>query len=604
MKKVNRLGLFVFYDRDSIVDDYVIYMLDDLIKNIDKLVIISNSKLSEDEKNKFNKYNANYIERENIGLDAGALCQYFNNNQEWLEYDEIVYLNDTFYGPIYPFKEVFSVMDKKDDLDFWGLTKGHCAKDEYKIFEDGIIPEHIQTFFMVFRKRLLNSDVFIDYWKNYDIDHMLTFHDVVTKHEITFTKYLADNGFKYDSYVKDTYSDSNYKRNFNNFAYGAATQIIKDKAPFLKRKNMAFNEGDMLYLTDVEDLKRAINYIKEETNYDVGLIWKNILRLYNLDSIKNAFGFFEIIDNIDSNKKEDISAIIKLENKYLIDDILSRLDIFKNYKILTKDREVYDRLKNEDIKVIYVSSNYKDKLIEVLSNIDSKYFTFIDIDDNQELINLIDISMGDIVINNLIKDKCYLSGLIDKLKDNNISMVYAPESINYDRFYSSIVWNYDLFMLVKEVLPNDKLIDYKCLPISFSTSFVSKSEVLKGIDFSLFNKVNDSDFVKVLAIVMSYYGTYMGMYPLIGCNREFALHRLNNYSTIVKKTYNAIYENNMYPVTYLEVLNKLKNMNKFKRIKKKIRGSIKNKYIWCLNHFYYPIRNRYRKYIKEYFSKK
>lgn len=533
MKKVNRLGLFVFYDRDSIVDDYVIYMLDDLIKNIDKLVIISNSKLSEDEKNKFNKYNANYIERENIGLDAGALCQYFNNNQEWLEYDEIVYLNDTFYGPIYPFKEVFSVMDKKDDLDFWGLTKGHCAKDEYKIFEDGIIPEHIQTFFMVFRKRLLNSDVFIDYWKNYDIDHMLTFHDVVTKHEITFTKYLADNGFKYDSYVKDTYSDSNYKRNFNNFAYGAATQIIKDKAPFLKRKNMAFNEGDMLYLTDVEDLKRAINYIKEETNYDVGLIWKNILRLYNLDSIKNAFGFFEIIDNIDS-----------------------------------------------------------------------KYFTFIDIDDNQELINLIDISMGDIVINNLIKDKCYLSGLIDKLKDNNISMVYAPESINYDRFYSSIVWNYDLFMLVKEVLPNDKLIDYKCLPISFSTSFVSKSEVLKGIDFSLFNKVNDSDFVKVLAIVMSYYGTYMGMYPLIGCNREFALHRLNNYSTIVKKTYNAIYENNMYPVTYLEVLNKLKNMNKFKRIKKKIRGSIKNKYIWCLNHFYYPIRNRYRKYIKEYFSKK
>ena len=38
-----RLGLFIFYDRDGIVDDYVEYLLHDICPNFDHLTILSNS---------------------------------------------------------------------------------------------------------------------------------------------------------------------------------------------------------------------------------------------------------------------------------------------------------------------------------------------------------------------------------------------------------------------------------------------------------------------------------------------------------------------------------------------------------------------------------
>ena len=46
-KKVKRLGIFVFFDKYNKVDKYVEYLLSDFRKAVDKLIIVSNSKLSE-----------------------------------------------------------------------------------------------------------------------------------------------------------------------------------------------------------------------------------------------------------------------------------------------------------------------------------------------------------------------------------------------------------------------------------------------------------------------------------------------------------------------------------------------------------------------------
>ena len=39
---IKRCAIFLYYDKQGIVDDYVIYLLNDLNKNIDKLLIVCN----------------------------------------------------------------------------------------------------------------------------------------------------------------------------------------------------------------------------------------------------------------------------------------------------------------------------------------------------------------------------------------------------------------------------------------------------------------------------------------------------------------------------------------------------------------------------------
>ena len=259
MKK--RMGLFVFFDRDNIVDDYVLYMLDEISKELDGMIIISNSKLPSHEKQKLEKYCFKYIQRENKGLDAGALCEYFRNNNDYEKYDEIVYFNDTYFAPLFPFKVVFDEMDKKK-CDFWGLAAGEKEWDSYKVYKETYFPKHLQTFFIVFKKQVFMSDAFQDYWKNYDLENMNTFVDVVSKHELSFTKYLADNGFTYDYYIKSKLISEDYHKNFNHFAFSASNQVMNEKAIYIKRKNFAFASQFMLYMKADSDLKRHTYILK------------------------------------------------------------------------------------------------------------------------------------------------------------------------------------------------------------------------------------------------------------------------------------------------------------------------------------------------------
>lgn len=39
------------------------------------------------------------------------------------QYDEIIFLNDSVFGPFYPFGEMFLKMEERKELDFWGVTK-------------------------------------------------------------------------------------------------------------------------------------------------------------------------------------------------------------------------------------------------------------------------------------------------------------------------------------------------------------------------------------------------------------------------------------------------------------------------------------------------
>ena len=43
----NRLAVYCFYDRDGVVDDYVVYFLRELRKNVSRICCVVNGKLTD-----------------------------------------------------------------------------------------------------------------------------------------------------------------------------------------------------------------------------------------------------------------------------------------------------------------------------------------------------------------------------------------------------------------------------------------------------------------------------------------------------------------------------------------------------------------------------
>ena len=68
-------------------------------------------------------------ERENKGLNVGAYL-YALKKIGWnklKEYDELVMMNHTIMGPIYPIQEMFDDMGQRE-VDFWGLSMFYGAE--------------------------------------------------------------------------------------------------------------------------------------------------------------------------------------------------------------------------------------------------------------------------------------------------------------------------------------------------------------------------------------------------------------------------------------------------------------------------------------------
>lgn len=196
-----RLAIFFFYDRGGIVDSYVPYLLEDLKKNVSEIFVVCNGKLKEEGKKELEKY-GKVLVRENKGFDVWAYKTALETYgwKKLEEFDEVIMLNNTIMGPVYPFAETFEKMDAKD-LDFWGLTKYFKIKgDPFGYSPYGYLPDHVQSHWIACRRSLVSSKEFQDYWNNMPM--IEDYAQAVGKHESIFTKRFADMGYKWDVSVE------------------------------------------------------------------------------------------------------------------------------------------------------------------------------------------------------------------------------------------------------------------------------------------------------------------------------------------------------------------------------------------------------------------
>ena len=274
-----RLAIYCFYDDMGLAPRFISSFLGDLMSNVDELIVVANGKLDDVSRKMFESYASQIMVRENRGLDVAAYKEAMLS-YGWdtlAAYDEVICLNDTIMGPVYPFAEMFSEMDRRD-VDFWGIS---AYAGEVTRFE--IIPTHVQSYWYAYRRTVISSPEFQAYWEHLPLWE--SYADVTRNHEMQFTKYLAGLGFTWDTYI-------DYRKYRGLTPYPMLympTQIIRDdRCPVFKRRvffcnyNATFNETAGQPAIDLYD------YLRNETDYDVDLIWDATLPNHNLDDIRKA----------------------------------------------------------------------------------------------------------------------------------------------------------------------------------------------------------------------------------------------------------------------------------------------------------------------------
>lgn len=310
-KNTNRLVIYFIYDKEGIVDDYILYMLDDLKKNASEIAVVCNGKITPESRQKLLQVTPILIVRDNKGMDVWAYktaLDYYG----WdglKKFDEIVMMNFTIMGPVYPLEEMFTEMSSRD-LDFWGITMYHKYEegDPFGTIELGYIPDHIQSHFIAVRSSMFNSIEFQMYWDN--MGEISDYRDAVGCHEAMFTYRFAQKGFKWDVYADmgDTYNN-------HPVLMAPKEMIIEHRCPIFKRRSFMHNYANVINDTVGASGRELLEYLDKYTDYDTDMIWQNILRLENQADIKKNLQLNYICSE---NEGTDISKVLREKKMALV----------------------------------------------------------------------------------------------------------------------------------------------------------------------------------------------------------------------------------------------------------------------------------------------
>ncbi|MBQ6342126.1 MAG: hypothetical protein IJI41_03265 [Anaerolineaceae bacterium] len=193
-----RMAVVSCFFADGKVPDTLLILLRGLKDVADNIILVGDCPVFPSELEKLNGYVCYAKFKRHMQYDFGSYKRGFFYARETGILDqtkELLFLNDSCYGPIYPFPEVFTKM-AESNCDFWGMS-GHIQTRSYK--------SHISSYFMLFRESIIRTkdlDTFLD-----RVRGSLYRNKVIVLLETELTNYLHEKGFTWDTYCKDMFVD-------------------------------------------------------------------------------------------------------------------------------------------------------------------------------------------------------------------------------------------------------------------------------------------------------------------------------------------------------------------------------------------------------------
>lgn len=259
-----RALVYVIFESENRLQEYKLRFLQALSPLMDEVIVVVNGSLRVEDVNNLKSYGQVLI-RDNKGYDTAAFREgiFAFGKDKLKNYDQLFLVNDTNIGPMRDLSQVFHEMVDKQ-LDFWGISFGEEQEDVTKENPYGYIPKHLQSYFLVIEKLMLNDDAFYSYWT--DLTDTDSRDKAIGRHETRFTKYFADLGYRFDAVVQE-YEDS--------AMYIHPLRMLKAGSPLVKYTALKnYDEEQFLWqgLERESEIPDLLEYITDKTDYPVSIL--------------------------------------------------------------------------------------------------------------------------------------------------------------------------------------------------------------------------------------------------------------------------------------------------------------------------------------------
>ena len=286
---LGRIGIFATYDPEGIVDDYIVFLLRDMRANLSRLVVVANGTLTEAGRRRLLAVADELHERPNTGFDVAAWQEGLVRHvgfDRLAEYEELILFNDSFFGPLYPFADMFEAMAPRN-IDFWGLSE-HGTTRGTGLCPYGCRPRYLQTYFLVFRNRLMTDPAFRAFWEELPV--FRHFEELADRFAGVLTRHFADRGFAWAAFSDTADLDASPEKNLDHHTYNLHELVAHRRFPVIKRRSFRVPRADYLRHGDGSTLRDALDHARAHYAYDQRLIWQHLLRRLDPDTLKERLG--------------------------------------------------------------------------------------------------------------------------------------------------------------------------------------------------------------------------------------------------------------------------------------------------------------------------
>ena len=221
MSEPYRLFLFAGYDKDSIVDDAMVYYISCLSKYGDVIVCMDND-LKKTEIQKLKPYTIHTIAQKHGEYDFGSYKRgydYARNKDILKNYDVMYLVNDSVFGPLFDIKNILQDLESLK-TDAAGLS---VSKHKTHAF--------MESWFVKLNKKIFTSTWFDEFISNVQKEKNKT--DITIKYEHGLTNLIKNHNCLWDGLYKC----------YGRFTYNNPKKLFKMGCPFIKKASFIRHNG-------------------------------------------------------------------------------------------------------------------------------------------------------------------------------------------------------------------------------------------------------------------------------------------------------------------------------------------------------------------------